>query len=123
MQKYYNRSLLIFRQDLRTRDNTALIEAIKNSREVVPIFIHDTRAIEDFSMDDVRFGFIREALESIDIELQKYGGRLTVYSGKPEEIIHDLIQQYQIDAVYMNRSYSPRGKIRDDNILSICDRE
>ena len=44
----YIRSLFIFRQDLRTRDNTALIEAMKNSKEVFPIFIHDTRAIEDF---------------------------------------------------------------------------
>ncbi len=117
----YNRSLFIFRQDLRIQDNTGLIEAMKNSREVFPIFIHDTRAIEDFWVDDARFGFIREALESIDTELQKYGGRLTVYSGKPEEIVRELIEQYQIDAVYMNRSYSPRGKIRDESILSICD--
>lgn len=67
----YNRSLFIFRQDLRTRDNTALIEAVKNSKEVFPIFIYDTRAIEEFGVDDRRFGFIREALESIDAELQK----------------------------------------------------
>lgn len=72
-------------------------------------------------MDDARFGFIREALESIDTELQKYGGRLTVYSGEPEEVIQGLIEKYSIDAVYMNRSYSPRGKMRDDTILSICD--
>lgn len=75
----HTRSLFIFRQDLRLRDNTALIEAIKNSREVFPIFIHDTRAIEEFGVEDRRFGFIREALEEIDRELEKYGGRLTVY--------------------------------------------
>lgn len=118
----YTRSLFIFRQDLRLHDNTGLIEAVKNSKEVLPIFIHDTRAIEDFGLDDPRFGFIREALESIDIELQKYGGKLTVYSGKPEEIIEEIIEKYQIDAVYMNQSYSPRGKMRDDDILTVCDR-
>jgi deoxyribodipyrimidine photo-lyase len=123
MQKSRGRSLFIFCQDLRTRDNTALIEAMKNSEEVFPIFIHDNLAIEDFGIDDARFGFVREALESIDTELQKYGGRLTVYSGKPEAIIYNLIQQYKIDAVYMNRSYSPHGKSRDDNILSMCDKE
>lgn len=119
----HHRSLFIFRQDLRTSDNTALIEAMKNSKEVFPIFIHDTRAMEDFWKDDARFGFVREALDSIDIELQKYGGRLTVYSGKPEEIVSELISRYEINAVYTNTSYSPRGKIRDDNILSICDKE
>ena len=67
----YMRSLFIFRQDLRLQDNTALIEAMKHSETVFPIFIHDTRAIEDFGQDDVRFGFIREAIEAIDTELQK----------------------------------------------------
>lgn len=67
----YKYSLFIFRQDLRTSDNTALIEAVKNSEEIFPIFIHDSRAIEDFGIDDPRFGFIREALESIDAEFQK----------------------------------------------------
>lgn len=70
MQKY-TRSLFIFRQDLRTSDNTALIEAVKNSEEVLPVFIHDSRAIGDFGIDDPRFGFIRAALESIDAEFQK----------------------------------------------------
>jgi len=68
----YNRSLYIFRQDLRTHDNTALIEAVKNSKEVFPIFIHDARAIEEFGEDDARFGFIREALEEIDRVLQEF---------------------------------------------------
>lgn len=68
----HNRSLFIFRQDLRLQDNTGLIEAIKNSKEVFPIFIHDTRAVEDFGAEDARFGFICEALESIDVGLQKY---------------------------------------------------
>ena len=44
----YSRSLFIFRQDLRLQDNTALIEATRNSQEVFPIFIHDDRAISDF---------------------------------------------------------------------------
>ena len=70
--KQYKKSLFIFRQDLRTHDNTGLIEAMNNSEEVFPIFIHDDRAISDFGRDDPRFGLVREALESIDRELEKY---------------------------------------------------
>jgi deoxyribodipyrimidine photolyase len=44
----YARSLFIFRQDLRTHDNTGLIEAVQHSKEIFPIFVHDARAIEDF---------------------------------------------------------------------------
>ena len=119
----HKRSLFIFRQDIRTRDNTALIAAMAHSEEVFPIFIHDIRAIEDFWRSDSRFGFIREALEYVDQELQEFWGRVTVYSGKPEEIVSELIARYSINAIYTNTSYSPRGKIRDDNILSICDQK
>ena len=121
MQKSHNRSLFIFRQDLRLHDNTGLIEAVKNSKEIFPIFIHDTRSIEDFWEKDARFGLIREALEQIDTELQKVGGRLTVYRWKPEEIVENLIEKYEIDAICLNRSYSPRGKERDETIEWICD--
>jgi deoxyribodipyrimidine photo-lyase len=79
MQKTHNRTLFIFRQDLRTHDNTGLIEAVKNSKEVFPIFIHDARAIDEFGEADPRFGLIREALETIDTDLWEVGGRLTVY--------------------------------------------
>ena len=51
----YSRALFIFRQDLRTHDNIGLIEAMKHSKEVFPIFIHDTRAIDEFGIDDRRF--------------------------------------------------------------------
>jgi deoxyribodipyrimidine photo-lyase len=117
----YKRSLYIFRQDLRLQDNTGLIEAVKNSEEIFPIFIHDTRAIEDFGREDPRFGFIREALESIDTELQKYSGRVTVYSWDPEKILEDIVEKYQIDALFMNRSYSPKWKERDNTLQSICE--
>lgn len=117
----YKRSLFIFRQDLRLHDNTWLIEAIKNSEEIFPIFIHDSRAIKDFGENDVRFGFIKEALEYIDQWLRLYGGALTVYQWKPREIVEKLLWDYAIEAVYINRSYSPRGKERDDSLLSLCE--
>lgn len=44
-----------------------------------------------------------------------------VYQGNPEDITRGLIEKYNINAVYVNRSYSPRGKNRDDDILALCD--
>ncbi|MBX9809342.1 DNA photolyase family protein [Candidatus Gracilibacteria bacterium] len=117
----YKKSLFIFRQDLRLDDNTGLLEAMKNSHEIFPIFIHDERSISDFGIDDPRFGFIREALESIDQKLQEYDGRITLYGGKPEIIIDELIKRYSIEAIFCNRSYSPKGKERDDSMLVICE--
>ncbi len=94
---------------------------MQNSTEVFPIFIHDTRAIEDFGESDVRFGFIKECLEYIDEELRIHGWALTVYRGNPEDTVKKLIEKYSIDAIYLNRSYSPRGKVRDESIEGLCD--
>jgi len=96
------------------------MESIRASETVFPVFIHDTRAIEDFGQDDSRFGFIREAFETIDIELQKYGGRLSIYQWNPEKIIAELIDKHKIDAIFVNRSYSPKGKGRDNTLEGIC---
>ncbi len=112
----YNRSLFIFRQDLRLHDNTGLIRALRESKEVLPIFIRDTRADEDFGENDPRFGFIAEALTEIDTELQKNNWTLLVYRGIPEKLIPELLAKYLINAVYANKSYSPRGKLRDEKI-------
>ncbi len=117
----YKRSLFIFRQDLRTHDNRALFEAIRHSEEIFPIFIQDVRSIDDFWETDPRFGFIREALEAIDVTLEKYWGRLTVYQGDPEKIIEELIQIHGLKAIFYNRSYSPRWKLRDESIQGIAD--
>ena len=68
----HKKTLFIFRQDLRLHDNTALIQAIQNSESILPIFIYDARSITEFGRDDVRFGFIREALEQIDASLQTH---------------------------------------------------
>ncbi len=44
----YQRSLFIFRQDLRVHDNTALNLALTESHEVMVIFVFDNRAKRDF---------------------------------------------------------------------------
>ncbi len=116
MQKIYPRSLFIFRQDLRLHDNTALYRAMNESEAVLPIFIRDSRADEDFGEEDPRFWFIAEALTEIDSELQRNNWTLLIYKGIPEKIIPELITKYRINAVYANKSYSPRGKKRDQKI-------
>jgi deoxyribodipyrimidine photo-lyase len=47
MEKPYKLSLFIFRRDLRLQDNTALIEALRHSEQVIPCFIFDKRQIEN----------------------------------------------------------------------------
>jgi deoxyribodipyrimidine photolyase len=46
MKKEYQKSLFIFRRDLRLEDNTALINALKSLECIIPCFILDPRQVE-----------------------------------------------------------------------------
>ena len=66
----YNRSLFIFRQDLRVVDNTALFLAMEKSKEVLPVFIFDEEVLIRFSRPDARIGFLVETLGDIKKQLK-----------------------------------------------------
>ncbi|MDA9129206.1 DNA photolyase family protein [Candidatus Gracilibacteria bacterium] len=114
----YKKSIFWFRQDLRVQDNTGLFEAVHGSKEVLPLFIFDENIISKFGgLSDQKFGFLREALEKITTDLQKIGGeKVIVLQGKPEDIIPDLVQKYDIECVYTNTSYGTYGKKRDTTV-------
>jgi deoxyribodipyrimidine photo-lyase len=46
MKKEYQKTLFIFRRNLRLEDNTALINALKSSECIIPCFILDPRQVE-----------------------------------------------------------------------------
>ncbi len=50
----YARSLFVFRQDLRLTDNSGLLEALKYSKEIIPVFIFDETILSHFPENDSR---------------------------------------------------------------------
>ena len=64
------------RRDLRLTDNTALNAALNSGKKVQPIFIFDTKIINELDENDPRITFIYEQLEKINFELLTYGSSL-----------------------------------------------
>lgn len=70
----HQKSIFCFRQDLRTHDNRGLIECIRNSHEILPIFILDENLISGFGgLSDQKFSFLREMLDNLSKELVSLG--------------------------------------------------
>ena len=44
----FEKSIFLFHRDLRLEDNSGLIEALQNSKEVIPCFIFDSHLIKNF---------------------------------------------------------------------------
>jgi deoxyribodipyrimidine photo-lyase len=108
-----------FRRDLRVDDNKGFFQALNSNSEVLPLFIFDKNILDELPKDDARVSFIHERLNTIDMELQKFGKNLAVFYGDPITIIEKLISENQIQGVYTNHDYEPYAKDRDQKIASI----
>lgn len=121
MTKIYPLSLHIFRRDLRLYDNTALIESLRSSKEVIPCFIFDTRQIENnVYKSNNCIQFMAQSLYELDSELKKKNSKLYLFYGIAEDIISNLLHSLNIKAVFINRDYTPFSRQRDLRIEKSC---
>ncbi len=120
--KQYTKSLFIFRRDLRLFDNTALIQAIAQSEQVIPCFILDPRQIDDTnayrSMNALQF--MIESLQDLMEQLKEHNGTLYFFYGEADAVVEKLIKKESIDAVYVNQDYTPFSAHRDEQINKAC---
>ncbi|MBN2489065.1 MAG: deoxyribodipyrimidine photo-lyase [Methanosarcinaceae archaeon] len=122
MPERYHRSLFVFRRDLRIDDNTALMEALNRSDEVIPCFIFDPRlsgkSKKNFNHN--AFQFMVESLEDLKKQFKERNGKMYFLSGLPEDVIGKLIRKMKIDAVFVNADYTPFSRKRDEEISNVC---
>ncbi len=118
----FRRSLFIFRRDLRIEDNTGLREAMDLSDEVLPCFIFDPRLAdpEREYFNSNAFQFLIESLDDLRKQFESKGGTLYIFSGLPEDIISKLNDKIGVDAVFINRDYTPFSRRRDKSIDLAC---
>lgn len=108
-----------FRRDLRLEDNTALYQALKSGKKVLPVFIFDQQILTDLPWNDARVTFIYDTLRAIDQELRKYGRSLCVRIGNPQEVWAELIEEFALKAIYTNEDYEPYAIKRDQEIKEL----
>lgn len=103
-----------FRRDLRLLDNAGLYEALKNSQQVLPVFIFDKNILSQLNdKKDLRVQFIYETLTKLKKQLKDLESDLLVFHGTPLEVFQKLVKQYSISAVYANHDYEPEANQRD----------
>ncbi|MFT5265560.1 MAG: deoxyribodipyrimidine photo-lyase [Polaribacter sp.] len=112
-------SIFWFRRDLRLEDNTALNKALSKDKNVLPLFIFDEEITSELPLDDPRITFIYDRLYSIDQKLKKNNSSLLCLMGDPIEVWKELIQNYSIKSVYVNKDYEPYARKRDAEIKSL----
>jgi len=120
--KPYQKALFVFRRDLRLDDNTALLEALTLSQKTLPIFIIDPRQVGSSNTYRSQncMQFMEESLNDLASQLKKKKAKLYLFKGIAEKVIAKLVRQEKIEAVFLNKDYTPFSLTRDRAIEKLC---
>ena len=113
-----------FRRDLRLHDNKGLFHALKEGHPVLPLFIFDTNILDKLEdKKDARVEFIHDCLTDLNAKLSTEKSSLLVKQGTPGDVWAELIQTYDIHAVFTNHDYEPYAKDRDQKIKELLEKK
>jgi deoxyribodipyrimidine photo-lyase len=105
------RNIIWFRRDLRIGDHPALLEAIKISDEIVPLFILDKQQIQEAGAK--LLAYMGQSLRALDESL---GNKLHIIEGDQVDVLKDLIARYNVKEVHISDEYERYGAARDARV-------
>ena len=114
-------TLFWFRRDLRLNDNAGLFHALKENKQVVPVFIFDKDIIGSLPPNDHRIQFIHDSLSKIKLELQSLGSDFILAHDTSTDFYKKIFNKYKIKNVYTNHDYEPKAIARDLEIKKILE--
>lgn len=121
----YDISVFIFRRDLRLIDNTGLIEALKLSKNVVPLFIFTPNQVSNTNKfkSSNAVQFMIESLYDLNQQIRDINNKSSLWVAYGDEItvLKDIYKKIKYDAIYLNEDYTPYSIKRDSRIQEFCD--
>ena len=105
------RSIVWFRRDLRISDHPALVAALSESDEIVPVFIIDSKLIERTGSNGL--AYLAQSLQHLDTSLDK---KLQVIAGQPIDVLKKLQEKYNAQSVHISAEYEPVSAAQDVEI-------
>ena len=115
--------LVWFRNDLRTIDNLVLYNACLNAKRVIAIYCYDPRQFEKNTFgfkktEKFRAKFLIETINELKENLFDLNISLLVKYQKPEAIIPDVCETYQINQIYYQKEWTDEEETIENNLKS-----
>lgn len=103
-----NPVIVLFRRDLRVKDNGALTAAISTGKPVIAAFVLDEKG--DLRVTGAASKWwLHHSLEELSKSLAEIGLKLSFHCAPMQEAVGRLIAETGADAVFWNRRYFPAG--------------
>lgn len=105
------RAVMWFRRDLRLADNPALVAALAEHDEVVPLFVLDPALLDVAGLP--RRAYLMSALRALDASM---GGSLVFRHGDPTDVVAQIAREVEADSVHIAADFAPYGVRRDESV-------
>lgn len=132
-----NRSLVWFRNDLRTHDHEPLRSGIKHARanhhtdgSNQPASVFCLYCFDDRQWSETRFGypktgvhrsrFLRQSVEDLREQIRRLGGELIVRRGHCEDAISELVEKLAITSVFYHQEIGTEERRAEESVRQVC---
>lgn len=106
-----------FRRDLRLFDNAGFYQVLRSRWPVLPVFIFDTGILGKLAhRNDARVSFIHEEIRKMKTQFENKGSSIRIFNSKPLVAFQQLIEDFEVQAVYTNKDYEPYATQRDEQV-------
>jgi len=106
-------TIVLFRHDLRLRDNGALAEAARLGKPVIPAFVFDDGEDDIRPRGGASRWWLHHSLKALATALDDLGSTLIVRRGELSAVVSQLAAESAADTVMWNRRYDPNGAAAD----------
>ncbi len=112
------RSIFWHRRDLRIEDNIGLIEASKNSKNLIGVYILDPNLLNlNRTTSEAKNWFLGESLLELQKNWERRGSLLLILNGDPIKLISRLADLIKAECIYWNENIEPY-EIHRDKIIT-----
>lgn len=105
-----------FRQDLRIKDNTALIAAAKTGRPIVCLYIFDKSNINHWPFGEASLWWLHHSLTHLTNSLKNLNVKLILRNGSVIEELDNIVKSTDAQALYFTRHYEPYNSKLEDQV-------
>ncbi|MHC1783248.1 MAG: deoxyribodipyrimidine photo-lyase [Anaerolineaceae bacterium] len=104
-------SIWWIRKDLRLEDARALNTALAGGAPLTPLFILDPVLYSN--CPEIRKNFLLDGLRMLDLNLRRRGSRLVIRSGRPLDVLGEVLLEGGGGQIFAEEDYSPYAIKRD----------
>ena len=117
--------IIWFRRDLRLRDHTPLLKALKQAREssnaILPLYILDTLSPKAIKLGGASKWWLHHSLQDLQKNLKQKGSDLILRSGPAVDVLRELTKEVPVKAIYFHHSVLPGEVELESDIAKLCE--